>query len=104
MKKIIFEVSTSVMSAGKTAFQKAVEDAVNSDPEIQSAAVETSEKFRAAAREALRKSAEGYAATAVWETVNTAPRYMYIKNFEWDGKRYDIEIDLLFHHLQAEPQ
>ena len=104
MKKIIFETSASVMSAGKTAIQQAAEDVVNNDPEIQAAAVEVSEKFRGAAREALEKAAEGYAATAVWEAVNTTPRYMYTKNFEWVGKRYYHEIDLLFHLIQAEPQ
>jgi hypothetical protein len=97
MEKIRFSnISRSPMAAYSPAWQEKIMERVS--VEYSSAAVETSEKIREEFEKISADIKPGYFPAAFNGILMKTPRYVYIKHIETPfGKKYDAEIDLIFH-------
>ncbi len=77
-------------------FLSKVEEDINADAEIIESVKKINREFteKAAAILADPENAE-YAAGMLERLKKEIPRYSYIKNIEYDGKEYEVEIDEL---------
>lgn len=77
-------------------FLNEIEKRINEDAEIIESAKKVNREFTEKAAEILADpdNAE-YAAGMLERLKKEIPRYSYVKNLEYNGKKYDVEIDQL---------
>lgn len=93
MEKYIFgEVSDSDPLSFKK-FVKEIEETINSDSEIVSRSKECNRKFLEELSALTESTKSEYVGSAVLGLIYKTPRYSYIKNLEFNGKKYEAEID-----------
>lgn len=85
-------------------FAREIEERINSDPDILTAAEEANNDFFGKIKKLTEDEANAlYSGSSVIEFLADTPRFEYIKNLEHNGKKYEAEIDLLgrrFHFVE----
>lgn len=95
MEKYIYgEVSNSDSSSLRK-FVREVEEEINNNSEIVERSKEYNRKFLEKLHTETESTEPEYVGTAVLDLIHKTPRYSYIKNLEFNGKKYEAEIDAL---------
>lgn len=77
-------------------FLSQIENDINADAEIVESAKKVNREFTQKAAEILVDPVNAeYAAGMIEKIKREIPRYSYKKNVEYNGKKYDVEIDQL---------
>lgn len=77
-------------------FLRDIEKSINEDSEIIESAKKINREFTQKAAKILADPGnEEYAAGMIEKIKREVPRYSYKKNVEYNGKKYDVEIDQL---------
>lgn len=93
MEKYILGKVSSSDSLNFKRFVKEIEETINSDDEIVLCSKECNRKFLEELHKITESTKPEYVGSAVLGLIHKTPRYSYIKNFEFNGKKYEAEID-----------
>lgn len=93
MEKYILGEFLSSDSLSFKRFVKEIEETINSNDEIVLRSKECNRKFLEELRTEMESTEPEYVGTAVLDLIHKTPRYSYIKNLEFNGKKYEAEID-----------
>lgn len=95
MEKYIWGEISSSDSLSFNRFVKEIEETINSDDEIVMRSKECNRKFLEELHKITESTKPEYVGSAVLGLIHKTPRYSYIKNLEFNGKKYEAEIDAL---------
>lgn len=77
-------------------FQREMEKRISEDPEVMEGAAESNKMLFAALQEIVaHPETADLCGKNVLSKIHKTPRYRYIKNVEYRGKLYDVELDCL---------
>lgn len=86
-------------------FLKDLEKRINADQEIIERAKQINEQYTEEVKKILEDAENSlYASTMIEGIKKELPRFTYIKNLEYNGTKYDCEIDLLFRKFRVDEQ
>lgn len=95
MEKYIWGEVSSSDSLSFNRFVKEIEETINSDDEIVLRSKECNRRFLEELHKITESTKPEYVGSAVLGLIHKTPRYSYIKNLEFNGKKYEAEIDAL---------